>query len=219
MKKKQLFILAGIAVVVLSLALGGVVAYRENQGKAEATAEQSSDRQSLLVRPDSHAQGPVNAKVTLVEFFDPECESCSAVFPDLKQMLQYYGGDVRLVVRYMPLHPNSMQAATALEAAAEQGKFWELLAMMFERQAEWADHHAPKPELIPTYAKEVGLDLERFKASAAKPEHRTKIERDKADGLALGVDGTPSFFVNGRRLEELNFVILKQMIDGELTKP
>jgi len=216
--KKQSIILACIAVLAL---LGLVVAtfvYKHSQDEKRALLEQDKTRMEHLVRPDSHALGAENAKVTVVEFFDPECETCRLVYPGLKEFLKYYDGKIRLVLRYMPLHLNSMKAATALEAAGEQGKFWELLNVMFERQPEWADHHSPKPELVRGFAKDLGLDMAKYDQSLTKPEHKDKIQRDQADGYALGVSATPMFFVNGRTLVDLSFEALKDLVDEELGK-
>jgi protein-disulfide isomerase len=89
---------------------------------------------------------------------------------------------------------------------------------MFARQPEWANHHAPKPEMVPGFARELGLDMPKFEASAGKEEHRAKVMRDKSDGEALGVRGTPTFFVNGRELEQLGYEPLKNLIEEELAK-
>lgn len=118
--------------------------------------------------------GAEDAPVTLVEFFDPECESCRMVYPAIKDLLKSYEGKVRLVLRYMPLHPNSVQTSQALQAAHEQGKYWDLLTVMFERQPEWADHHSPKPEKVRVYAKELGLDLKKFDLASRSEAHKTK---------------------------------------------
>jgi protein-disulfide isomerase len=217
--KKQSVILASIAALLVAAAAGGTWLYKNAEREKQALAEKDKARLELLVRPDSHSMGPVDAKVTLVEFFDPECETCRAVYPGIKAVLQAYDGKLRLVMRYMPFHKNSVRAVAALEAASEQGRFWELLGVMFEKQPEWADHHAPKPELVPGYAKALGLDMKKFNASIAKAEHRTRVERDKADGEALGVRQTPTFFVNGRTLEQLSYEALKGLIEEELSQP
>jgi protein-disulfide isomerase len=123
---------------------------------------------------------------------------------------------MRLVVRIMPFHHNSIQAGTALEAAAEQGRYWELLEVLFENQPRWGSHHDPKPELIPEFAREVGLDMNAFNRSLDNPVHRQRLEMDRADGRALGVTGTPTFIVNGRLVERLGYEPLKMAIEAEL---
>ena len=164
-----------------------------------------------LVRPDSPTLGPADAPVTLVEFLDPECESCGAFHPTVKRILKDYDGKVRLVVRYMPFHPNSVLAATVTEAAGEQGKYWEMQELLFRRQPEWGEIHGhgghaappvrrePAGVLFERYAAELGLEW-RGCAPRSPGTLRPKVERDKRDGQTLGVSKTPTFFVNGRQL-------------------
>jgi protein-disulfide isomerase len=170
------------------------------------------------VRPHSHTLGPPDAKVTLVEFLDPECESCRAMYPMVKHLLGEYSGRVRLVIRYMPFHPNSLFAAAALEAAAEQGRYWDMLETLFANQPQWGSHHDPKPHLIPELARGIGLDMAAFGEAMTNPAARQKVEIDRADGQSLGVTGTPTFFVNGKRLERLGYEPLKALIDEALAK-
>lgn len=192
------------------------VAAAAAQGTSAGTAPGANV--ALLERPHSRSLGPKDAKVTVVEFLDPECESCAAMYPLVKHLLAQQKDKVRLVIRYMPLHPNSMYAASALEAAGEQGKYWELLEALFKNHPAWASHHAPKPELIPEYARQVGLDMEAFTRTVNSTAHRTIVERDKEDGQKLGVNGTPTFFVNGRPLERLGYDTLQALINEELAK-
>jgi protein-disulfide isomerase len=211
-----LAIAAGLITVMVLAAMF----YSRNQRleRVERIAERTQADDSIFVRPHSRSLGPENAEVTVVEFLDPECESCRAVYPMVKQLLAQYGNRVRLVVRYMPLHPNSVYAAGALEAAGEQGRFWDLLEVLFLHQPQWGSHHAPKPELIPGYAKDIGLDMEAFDRYLSSGAHKRLVEIDHADGKTLGVTGTPTFFVNGRPLERLGLAPLKALIDEELAK-
>ena len=151
-----------------------------------------------------------------VEFLDPECESCRVMHPYLKAILKEYEGRVHYILRYMPLHGNSVYAASMLEAAREQGKYWEALDALFEQQPAWADHHTPKPELVPQILGKLGLDVERLNADAKNPAIAARIEQDRKDGQQLGVRGTPTFFVNGRMLDELGDGPLRQAIESVL---
>jgi protein-disulfide isomerase len=169
-----------------------------------------------LVRPDSPAKGPENARVVLVEFLDPECESCRAFFPDVKKILSEYPDQIRFVVRYMTFHGNSVLAASATEAAGEQGKYWEMQDLLFTKQGEWSHKEGPQKEFMAKYAQELGLDAQKFAASLSNLMYLQKFERDKEDGTALGVNGTPTFFVNGKMLEELSYASLKKEIDAHL---
>jgi protein-disulfide isomerase len=174
--------------------------------------------------------GPADAPVTLVEFLDPECESCGAFHPTVKRILKDYDGRVRLVVRYMPFHPNSALAAAVTEAAGEQGKYWEMQELLFRRQPEWGEMHGhggqaapparrePPAVLFERYAAELGLDVERVRSAVADSRYASKIERDKRDGQSLGVAKTPTFFVNGRQLARFSQQDLRALIEEELGK-
>jgi protein-disulfide isomerase len=220
--RKEVKILVLIGAIVVIAAFLGTRYYRESlQSERKSTAANSP-----LVRPDSPSLGPADAPVTLVEFLDPECESCRAFYPTVKQILKDYGGKVRLVVRYMTFHQNSALAATFTEAAGEQGKYWEMQETLFRRQPEWGErhgepHHAPsKPPaaLFEKYATELGLDVDKIKSAVAQNRYAAKLERDKSDGQSLGVSRTPTFFVNGRQLARFSEQDLRSLIDEELGK-
>ena len=167
-----------------------------------------------LVYPDSPVIGPKDAKVTLVEFLDPECEACRAAYPDVKALLEQYPNDLRLVVRYFPLHRNSVAAAIATEAAGEQGQYEEMQRLLFERQSEWGEQQADQTEVFVGYATQLGLDSARFRAAMANPEYRQKIDRDRQDGISLGVTGTPTFFVDGTWIPRPSPTALRAAIEA-----
>lgn len=221
-------VLAAIAVVVVIGALVGTYYYRQSVQsvrKPVNTAAPSAPA-GQLIRADSPSLGPENAKVTLVEFLDPECETCAAFAPTVKKILADYDGNIRFVVRYMPLHPNSLKAATFTEAAGEQGKYWEAQKLLFEKQGEWGTPHGPpnstpKPDvdaLFKGYAKTLGLDFGKLDAAAKENRYAAKLERDKKDGQSLGVRRTPSFFVNGRELARFGEPELRSLIEEEMKK-
>ena len=116
----------------------------------------------------------------------------------------------------MTFHSNSVLAAQATEAAGTQGKYWEMQEMLFAKQSEWGHSSEPQRAFMIKYAQEIGLDLEKFSASLTNLLVLQKIERDKQDGTALGVTGTPTFFVNGKKLESLSYDDLKAQIDTQL---
>lgn len=202
-------LLAGLGVAI------GFYRYAENE-EEQARASKVFENQDLLIRPHSHSQGPADAEVTVVEFLDPECESCRVMYPYVKQIQAEYGDRMRLVIRYMPYHRNSVFAAGALEAAAAQGRYWEFLEVLFRHQPAWGNHHDPRPELIPQLAEQMGLDMKAFQNHLDAGLFRELVEIDRKDGEAVGVQGTPTFFVNGRMLESLGYENLKALIDEEL---
>jgi protein-disulfide isomerase len=213
-REARILLLLGLPILVIAVAL--VVLY--NSGQPADTASTSSVSETQLIRSDSPIFGSPDAPVTIVEFLDPECESCRAAFPFVKQLLEEYDQRVRLVVRYFPLHNNSVLAASATEAAGAQGMYWEMQELLFTRQPEWGEQRTPQTELFIGYAAELGLNVEQFTADLQNPDYQAKVERDQADGEALGVTGTPTFFINGRRVEELSADAIIAMIEEELAR-
>ena len=231
--KKEYKILGVVALVVIIGALVGASFYRKSvQNERVGGGNTNSNNKSAvfletLVRPDSPTLGAADAPVTLVEFLDPECESCAAFSPIVKKIMKDYDGKVRLVVRYMPLHPNSLRAASLTEAAGEQGKYWQMQELLFQKQSEWGTKHGPAaasqppPDinaLFEKYAMELGLDLTKVNSAVKENRFQEKLQRDLKDGQALGVRQTPSFFVNGRRLARFSETDLRALIDEELKK-
>lgn len=156
-----------------------------------------------LVRADSHRlTTPVVEKAQLVEFLDFECPSCASVHPFIEELKTEFGDRVMFVNRYFPLssHPNSGQAALAVEAAAQQGKYQEMAARLFEAQAQWAGKQESQAPLFRTFSAELGLDLGLFDAAVIDERTKERIRADITDGTALGVTGTPTFFLNGEKL-------------------
>lgn len=224
--KKEAKTLAAIAAVVIIGAIIAAFYYRnsvQNERKPTNTAGPSAPA-GQLVRSDSASMGPADAKVTLVEFFDPECESCAAFHPALKKIMKDYGGRVRLVARYMPLHPNSITAASFIEAAGEQGKYWQAQELLFQKQSEWGEKPPSSGSdpginsLFDKYAMELGLNLDQASQAIKENRFSDKITRDKKDGQGLGVSKTPTLFVNGRLAPPMDEQGTRAMIDEELRK-
>ena len=221
--RKEIKILGVIAMITIIAAIAGANYYRNS---IQSERQPTTTANSSLVREDSPTLGAADAPVTIVEFLDPECESCRAFNPTIKKILKEYDGKVKLVVRYMPLHPNSLLAATYTEAAGEQGKYWQMQEILFQRQSEWGTRHGPPttsqqpnvPALLEKYAMELGLDVEKINSAVKSNRYAAKLERDKKDGQSLGVRQTPTLFVNGRKLARLYEADLKSLIDEELKK-
>lgn len=201
-----------LVVVAAALVLAFAMAARWYRGTD--TTPRAADE--LLIRPHSITEGPASAPVTVVEFFDPECESCREMYPIVKQVQSEFGDQMRLVIRYMPLHQNSTYAASLLEAAREQNRYWEYLEIVLARQPEWGNHAAPRPELLISYASAAGLDPERLRLAATDPAIRARIDQDQQDGNALGANRTPTFFINGKRLAQLGYAQLRAAVRAEL---
>lgn len=190
--------LMGIVGAIVIIATIAALTLANRATPVAATAALDSSR---LVRADSPVYGPADAKVTLVEFLDPECEACRAIHPVVNDLKTKYKDRFRLVVRYMPLHGNSVLAASAAEAAGAQGRYWEYLDVLYRTQSEWGEQQTPQRERFLEYARVLNLDLAMFEKSLDDPQWAAKVERDRVDGVASGVKGTPTFFLDGKLLE------------------
>lgn len=206
-----LLALGGLAVLITILVLS-----LANRNTSQAALP--ADAGERLIRADSPALGPADAKVTVVEFFDPECESCRAIEPDLMRLLEKYDGQVRLVARYFPLHTNSIPAAGLIEAAArdDEAKRWRAREYLFTKQSEWGEQQTSQASKFLQYAEDLGLDVGQVEENLESEAVREVVERDRQDGVALGVSGTPTFFVNGKQLQQLSVQALEAAIQQEL---
>jgi protein-disulfide isomerase len=159
----------------------------------------SSEYSSLSLPVDlkrDHIQGPDTADITLVEYGDYECPYCGQAYPIIKQIQDYFGDSLRFVFRNFPLtqvHPHAQKAAESAEAADTQNKFWEMHDYLYEHQQALDDNHLEK------YAKITGLNLERFDKDMKNHVHAPRIREDFLSGVQSGVNGTPSFYINGTR--------------------
>lgn len=173
---------------------------------------------SLLIKPHSIVKGPFSAKVVLVEFLDPECEACAAMYPIVKKISQEFESELRVVIRYMTFHKNSKLVANILEGARAENKYWESLELLFQTQDQWANHQNPNPELIPQILKPLKMNMTQIMADAKAGKYDRQIAEDTEDGRMVGVTGTPTFFVNGHKVLELGYDSLRSEITAQLQK-
>jgi protein-disulfide isomerase len=146
-----------------------------------------------------HIQGPAEAAVTLVEYGDYECPYCGAAYPIVKEIQSRLGERLRFVFRNFPIttsHPHAEQAAETAEAAAAQGRFWQMHDVLYENQKRLRD-----PDLR-GYAESLGLDVERFDKDLAEHVHAARVREDFMSGVRSGVNGTPTFYINGARHDD-----------------
>jgi protein-disulfide isomerase len=214
--KNKIIIISLVLLTLIAVFIAAAKVYQSNQ-----TAELDKVAREYLKKfvPDHAAKlGPDNPKVYLVEFLDPECETCRAFYPLVKSILDETEGKVQLVVRYAPFHQNSKFAIKILEASKKQGKYWETLEVLFRYQPQWGDHHDPRPDLIWNYLPEAGVDVERIRNDMNDPAFDELIAQEVKDLKELRVTGTPSFFVNGKPLEVFSYEGLKDLINSELAK-
>lgn len=180
-----------------------------------------SNEPLLEVSDPDWIKGKKDAKVVVVEYSDLQCPACAAYYPLTKELLKLYGEQIGFVYRHFPLrniHSNAQISAQVAEAAGVQGKFWEMHDLLFERQAKWAEEKDPKP-LFEGYAKELGLNVEQFKTDLESEKVASEVENDFQSGLKSGVNATPTFFINGKKIQNpRTFEEFKSIIEKEIGK-
>ena len=164
---------------------------------------------------DQPSLGNANAAVTIIAFTDYQCPSCAAIHPSLERLVKESGDKVRLVARDFPLsqHADAFKAAEAAEAAREQGKYWEYVQVLLQNQSSLS------VEKLKSFATQVGLDRTRFDAALDSHKFAETVQTDLDDGIKLGLKGTPSIFINGRRVTAKSYEELKESVDAALKSP
>ena len=215
MNKRKLLALAVLLVLGLAFYFG-MDAYRDRtQAGQDARVDVERNR---LVRMHTPIIGPQNAPVTIVEFFDPACETCRAFYPLVKQIMAQHPDKVRLALRYAPFHHGSDQVVKLMEAARKQGLYTPVLEALLAAQPQWADHAAPNLDLAFEAAARAGLDMGRARQDMETPEIQAVIAQDVEDLTALQVSKTPTFFVNGRSLPSFGPEQLARLVAEEVGK-
>lgn len=212
-KKITVAVLLGFVVVAFLL---GMNFYQKRVQNSQM--EKVSKADNRLVRFNSTTLGPIGAPVTIVEFFDPACETCRDFYPFVKDLLKKYPNDVRLVLRYAPLHAGSDQVVKLLEASKRQGKYWQTLEAILAAQSSWASHGSPNLEMAYQAAAQTGLDVKKALADSQTPEIEAVLKQDIEDLTALEVKKTPTFFVNGRGLPSFGPDQLASLVAEEVAK-
>ncbi len=201
MSKKTIFIsVAGILLLAFVMA---TVIYKNYQ----STCRRIRGPESGCCRTAECApvKGPVDARVTIVEFFDPACGTCADFYPLVKKLIDQYPGQVRVMMRYAPLHTGSDEVVKMLEAAHLQGKFFPALELLFSNQQRWVVNHVSQPMRAQGILNGMALDHEKLMTDMNQPEVSQAIQQDIQDGQALDVKATPEFFVNGKPLPSFGY--------------
>lgn len=169
-----------------------------------ALAPSDGSEDSLLsVTEKDWVRGASDAPVTLIEYTDFQCPACKAYYPILEELSKDLEGKMKLVVRHYPLiqiHKNALAGARAAEAAGRQGKFWEMYNTLYPHQEEWSTADDPLKSILPSYAGQIGLDVEQFRKDMTDASLDDKINHDRETGNAVKVNGTPSFYLNGKKI-------------------
>jgi protein-disulfide isomerase len=208
MNEKKLFLLATVLFVLGSIAAVAIFDRSQSEDKSVLV----SANVNALNRTGAPTKGPKDAKVTIVEFFDPACATCRQFHPLLEQMLIEYSGKVRVVMRYAPLHTGSDQVVKMLEAAHLQGEFWPALMFLFANQDRWVANHVSDPMRAKALLDSMNLNPEQFDSDWKGAIVARAVNQDVQDGQTLNVSATPEFFVNGRSLPSFGYEQLRQLV-------
>lgn len=186
---KNPWIVLTLIVVVL---FGGAIVYSKN----------ANEKNNQGVTVVDHVKGNPDATVTLTEYSDFQCPACASFQPVVAQLMAQYGEQLRFEYKHypLPIHNFAQQAAVAAEAASQQGKFFEFHDALFINQKEWAASATPQTFFI-KYAEELGLDVDKFKSHQNSSVLRDEVRKDLAEARELGLTGTPTFFLNGERMQ------------------
>ncbi len=212
MKKNMIIVATAILFVVIFI----VAATLYNNQKDKALSSVSLEKIEHVQRDYSPKMGPLDAKVTIVEFFDPACGTCSAFYPFVKQLMNDNPGKVNLVLRYLPLHQNSDVIVSIFEAARLQNRFWETLERAYQTRETWIDHHVSRPEKFWKQLGGLGLDMEKLNEDIQSAEIARRVKLDILDAKQLKVSKTPGFFVNGKPLVHFGYQQLQQLVESEI---
>lgn len=211
--RTKIFINLGVFVAAAVIITTAVVVTRE----PAPTTPSGEASAPLALRENSHRLSTADdGKVTLVEFLDFECEACGAVYPFVEDLRTTYEGEVTFVARYFPIpsHANAQNSAMAAEAAARQGQFEAMYSQLFTTQAQWGENSLSMAGLFREYAEEIGLDMNQYDADIQDPAVLERVLQDQREGTALGVQGTPTFFLNGEMLQLTTLDSLEAAIEA-----
>lgn len=206
-------IIISITIATVLLLVGAVFFLSKSTPLAGAVDSQ------YLIRQDSNRLTTENTPVIIVEFGDYQCPACAAAQPIVNKILEQYPGRINLVFRHFPLpqHANAIKAAEAAEAAGSQGKYWQMHRLLYQNQTKWAEVSNPQ-DLFLTYAGQIGLNTDQFISELDSQKSLSKITADKKDGESLQVNATPTFYINGVKLNSFSESEFKSRIDHLLTK-
>ena len=197
------FIAIGVALAFVAAITLIVVTSLGGGAQTDALPEVSPDGQAEVQRDDSHyINGSADSAVTIVEFLDFQCPACAVAAGSVGSIIDTYGDDVAVVIRNFPLtsiHPHAVDSAVAFEAAAAQGAAAEMYRALFATQEQWSPGSGSQAEVFRGLADDLGLDMAAYDAAVADPATLERVSRDNTDAMGLGLQGTPSFFIDGEQ--------------------
>lgn len=213
MTRRTLLFGTALWVLVIAFVVGALFYKNEKAKQAQRPVERGS---ASLVQFYSPTLGNPNAKVHIVEFLDPACETCAGFYPYVKQIMAGNPDKIRLSIRHVPFHDGSDYVVKVLEAARKQGKYWQALEAVLANQRYWTSNHTAQQELVWKTLEGLGLNLEQMKVDMNSPEIAQRIEQDLKDAKSLNVTKTPEFFVNGRPLPSFGLEQLQDRVKEAL---
>ncbi len=208
----------GIAIVTVAAVLGvlgaGMLLFKSKGTQSGQLAGTSTE--AALASDQAPTLGEASARVHIVEFLDPACETCAEFYPLVKKLVAENPGQVRVSLRHVALHEGSDYVVRVLEASRKQDKYWQTLEAVLASQAVWAPNHTAQPDLVLQAIAGVGLNVEQLMADMNTPEVAQRVEQDRNDAIAMKVTATPEYFVNGRPLPSFGDQQLLELVREEL---
>jgi protein-disulfide isomerase len=199
-----------VAALVLAVVAGSFLYKRDKSAPGDGA------QQAALASTQAPTLGEATAKVHVVEFIDPACETCALFFPIVKQLIAENPGKIRLSVRHVAFHEGSDYVVRLLEASRKQDKYWETLDTLLGTQSQWAPDHVARPELVGVVIEGLGLDVAQLMADMNSPEVAARVQQDANDAVTMKVTATPEYFVNGRPLPSFGERQLLDLVNEEL---
>ncbi|HVQ43977.1 MAG TPA: thioredoxin domain-containing protein [Candidatus Saccharimonadia bacterium] len=209
---------AKILTAVLVVIVGAMIGLFALANSGQNTPAPVGDK-TKLIRDNSQKEG--TGAIQLVEFGDYQCPACGAAYPGLKQLMKDYDGKITFYFRNFPLtnlHQNATASANAAESAGDQGKYWEMHDKLYETQSDWSTLSDPTDKFV-SYAKDLGLDTDKFKKALTDKQFQSLIDQDVADANALSVDSTPTLYFNGVKYDgKTDYASLRDQTEQLLKK-
>ena len=210
--RRSAVLLACAVALLLAVLLGSLLYKRVNSPAG------SGNEQAALASLQAPMLGDASARVHIVEFMDPACETCAMFFPLVKQVIAENPGKIRLSVRQVAFHKGSDYVVRLLEASRKQDKYWQTLETLLATQAQWAPNHTVEPGLVNVVIDGLGLDMGQLTTDMNSPEVAQLVQQDASDAITMKVTATPEYFVNGRPLPSFGQQQLLTLINEELNK-
>ena len=212
-RRRRGIVIGAVVAVLLAIVVGTLLYKGDRQQASQGAATTNHDP---LASAHSPMLGDAGAKVHIVEFIDPACETCAQFFPLVKQMMAENPNRIRLSIRHVAFHDGSDYVVKLLEASRKQDKYLPTLEALLASQAQWAPHHTVQPDLVLQAIAGVGLNIEQLLVDMNSPEVAQRMEQDRNDAVTLKVTATPEYFVNGRPMPSFGEQQLMSLVNEAL---